>query len=398
MNTSHKISTVAAVIACVACVETMGASTVIRDFFDDTISLVPNQFDVAVFEKVTYTDNVKNGPHNNMVESVHFKTGVSIDAYRNQGDISYGIKGAVAYDYYTRRSGDMNQWDWDLTPFIKGSQILDIHNLKISASIKNSIEPMSNADTRYARHHVIGAKASYDYSRHEHWGIMLNASYKYDYYPQDEFDDYNKQTFRASAAPYYRFNDDIRTGIRAQYEKTVYETDKRQNDSQKQTYNLFVDYRMNSYVSAYAEAGLEKKAYKGAGKDTVEDREWNWDMLAALRIKPTLRTKIELKSQLDVEDTTAGNRGAAFVWDNSASFTWKPETRYQFTTKIGAELQDEKNNNADCTEYYFIVRGNYAVNDHLNIFAEYKYDNIDFKYRVRDRYENEVSLGVAYQF
>ena len=398
MNTSHKIGAVAAVIACAACVETMGASTVIRDFFDDTISLVPNQFDVAVFEKVTYTDNVKNGPHDNMVESVHFKTGVSIDAYRNQGDLSYGIKGAVAYDYYTRRSGDMNQWDWDITPFIKGSQVLDIHNLKVSLTLKNTIEPMSNADTRYARHHIFGGKVSYDYSRHEHWGVMLNGSYKYDYYPQDEFNDYSKQRFTASIAPYYRVNEDLKTGIRAQYEKNIYESDKRQNDSQKQTYNLFADYRMNSFLEIYAEAGLEKKAYKGAAKGTKEDRDWNWDMLASIRYYPTLRTKIELKSELDVEDTTAGNRGACFVWDNSLAFTWKPEKKYQFTTKIGAETQDEKNNAADCTEYYISVRGDFAVTDHLNVFAQYKYDNIDFKYDIRDRYENEVSLGVAYKF
>ena len=398
MNNAHKIGTVAAVIACAACVETMGASTVIRDFFDETISLVPNQLDVAVFEKVIYTDNVKNGPHNDMIEAVHFKTGVAIDAYRNQGDLSYGIKGSVAYDYYTRRSGDMNQWDWDITPFIKGSSILDIHNLKISASVKNSIEAMSNADTRYARHHIIGAGASYDYSRYDRWGVMLNGAYKYDYYPQDEFNDYSKQRYTASIAPYYRARADFKTGIRAQYEKIVYESDKRQNDSQKQTYNVFVDYRINSFIEAYAEAGIEKKAYKGEAKGTNEDREWNWDALASIRYYPTLRTKIELKTELDVEDSTAGTRGAAFAWDNSLAFSWKPETRYLFTTKIGAETQDEKNNRADSTEYYISVRGNFAVNEHLNLFAQYKYDNVDFKYISRDYYENEVTLGVSYKF
>ena len=398
MNTTHKIGALAAAIACAACVETMGASTVIRDFFDETISLVPNQLDVAVFEKVTYTDNVKNGPHNNMIESVHFKTGIAVDAYRNQGDLSYGVKGSFAYDYYTRRSGDMNQWDWDIIPFIKGTSIADIHNLKIAASVKNSIESLSNADTRYARHHIIGASASYDYSRHEHWGVMVNGAYKYDYYPQDEFEDYSKQRFTASIAPYYRMNSNLKTGIRAQYEKIIYESSKVQNDSQKQTYNLFVDYRINSRVEAYAEAGLEKKAYKGAAKGSNEDRDWNWDALASIRYYPTLRTKIELKTEVDVEDTTSGGRGAAFAWDNSIAFSWKPETRYQFTTKLGAETQDEKNNRSDSTEYYISVRGNFAVNEKLNLFAQYKYDNVDFKYVSRDYYENEVSLGVSYTF
>ena len=398
MNTSHKIGTMAAVIACAACVETMGASTVIRDFFDDTISLVPNQLDVAVFEKVVYTDNVKNGPHNNMVESVHFKTGIAVDAHRNQGDLSYGIKGSVSYDYYTRKSADMNQWDWDITPYIKGSSILDIHNLKVGLTLHNSIEPMSNNDTRYARHHIFGAHASYDYSRDPRYGIMLNGSYKYDYYPQDEFEDYSKQRFTASAAPYYRFSSDLRTGIRAQYEKLVYESDKKQNDSYKQTYNVFADYRINSFVETYAEAGIEKKAYKGRGRDTKEDREWNWNGLASIRYYPTLRTKIELKTELDVEDSTAGGRGAAFVWDNSIAFSWKPEKKYQFTTKFGAETQDEKNNRADTTEYYITVSGNYAVTPALNLFAQYKYDNVDFKYLSRDYYENEVTLGVSYKF
>ncbi len=86
-NTTHKIGAMAAVIACAACVETMGASPILRDFFDDTISLVPNQLDVSIFERVTYTDNVKSA-HYDRIDSVHFDTGVAIDAYRNNGDLS----------------------------------------------------------------------------------------------------------------------------------------------------------------------------------------------------------------------------------------------------------------------------------------------------------------------
>ena len=404
MNRTHKIGTMAVAIACAACVETMGASTVLREFFDDTISLVPNQLDVTLFERVTYTDNVKNS-HYDRIDSIHFDTGVAVDAYRNVGDFSYGLTGELSYDYYTKRGGDMNQWSWNLAPFVKGSSVADIHNLKIGFNMTGKIEPLSNSNVRYARHYTTKLFATYDYARHEHWGILLNGSYKYDYYPQDEFEDFNKQVFTGSIAPYYRFDADLKTGVRAQWEKTIYDTNKVQSDNLKQTYNVFADYRMNSFFETYAEAGIEKKSYSGRRRGTNEDRDWNWNFLGALRYYPTLRTKIELKSELDVEDSTAGGvrGGAAFVWDNSLALTWKPESKYDFTTKIGAETQDEKNNNSDTTEYYFTVRGNYRFNEHLNFYAQYKYDTVQFKYNHRDHmhanyYENEITLGVTYRF
>ncbi len=412
MNTTHKIGAMAAVIACAACVETMGASPILRDFFDDTISLVPNQFDVSIFERVTYTDNVKSA-HYDRIDSVHFDTGVAIDAYRNKGDISYGITGEVSYDYYTRKGSDMNQWNWNLSPFIRGSSVADIHNLKIGVNFSGKIEPLSNSDIRFARHYTGGLTASYDYARHEHWGFMVNGEYKYDYYPQDEFEGYNKHTITGSVAPYYRFSADLKTGLRAQWQKSIYEHHRYQSDSVKQTYNLFVDYRMNSFFEAYAEAGIEKKSYSGKGKGLNEDRDWNWDLLGAIRYYPTLRTRFELKTQLDVEDSMSGPRyvyidinhqeerqsGAAFAWDNSLSFSWKPETRYDFSTKIGTKTQDEKNNVNDTTEYYISVRGNYNINEHLNVYAQYKYDNVQFKYaKHANYYENEITLGVSYKF
>ena len=419
MNSTRKIGTVAAALACAACVDAMAASTVIRDFLDDTISLVPNQFDVSLFERVTYTDNVKNSPKDR-IDSVHFDTGLGIEAYRNKGDLSYGVSGEVSYDYYTRRSSDMNGWDWNITPFIKASGLSDIHNLKLSLNMYGKIEPLSNSDLRYSRHYTTEALATYDYARHEHWGFMLNGGYKYDYYPQDEFEDYSKHTFTGSFVPYYRFNDDVKTGMRLQIEKTAYDSNRVRSDSYKQTYNLFVDYRMNSFLEAYAEGGIEKRSYSGKARGSNGDRDWNWDFLAALRYSPTIRLKFELKSQFDIEDSTSGKSyggGAAYVWDNSIAATWKPEAKYDFTAKAGIESQNEVNSDDDTTEYYVLFRASYRFNEHLNVYAQYKYDKVDFKYGYRkpgewpanvlssrgftsdpDYYENEVTVGVSYRF
>ena len=71
--------------------------------------------------------------------------------------------------------------------------------------------------------------------------------------------------------------------MRLQISKTAYDSNRVRSDSYKQTYNLFVDYRMNSFLEAYAEGGIEKRSYSGKARGSNGDRDWNWDFLAALR-------------------------------------------------------------------------------------------------------------------
>jgi len=397
MKKSKKILAFAGIAAVAASVTASAASVALGEYFQSVVGLVPNKLEISAYEQVRYNDNINNASSDE-TDSVVFKTGINLDIYRMRGDMRYGVNGDFGYEYYTHEQHDHNQFTWNISPFIMGN-IADIQNLKISFNSKAKIEPVSRFDTRRARSYDNGVSLVYDYTRHERYGFALTGDYDYLYYPQKEFRGYTKQSYGVSLAPYYKLSDKIRLGVRSSYVRTDYAHDELHDDSDELTINGFVDYHMNQFVSAYAEAGTSQRFYEGDSKNSNGDREWMPDFLVGLKYQPTKHWTYNLSTSLAPKDTNSVARGDSMNWATIFTVAWKPVTKFALTNEVGISVEDEKNSEFDTREVFYSARADYAFSNKLSVYTQYKYNNIQFPYESsRDYAINEVIAGVRYKF
>lgn len=381
--------------------EAVAASSTLGDYFEAASGLIPNKISLSCFEEVNYNDNIHDAIKGQERDSMIFKTGVTVDLYRVKGGINYGLIGDFSYDYYTKDSGDFNQFEWNISPHILGSfELLGLDKLMLSFETRSKIETVSTADTRYARHHTNGIHAVYDYGGPRRLGFMLTGDYVYEYYPQDDFKSYSNQEYGFSFVPYYKVTEKIRTGIRLGYSETVYDYDYTNDDSDTITLNAFVDYRMTSFFSVYVEAGCEKQSYDGASKDSNNDRDYVPDYAITLRYLPISNLAIDIKSSVSPDDSLAGKgNGQSIDFDNSLTVRWFATSKISLQQTVGLDVQDEKNNNNDTHEFYYDARADYKCTEKLSFYAGYRYNNVQFDYEDdSDYYVNECYLGVRWSF
>lgn len=397
MGILNKSGYIAAAAACMLSMDAKAITSTLSDYLHDAISVVPNKLELSVYESVMYNDNIKNSAVNEH-DSFIFKTGILADVFRTHGDLEYGVIGDVAYEYYTRFSGDMNQFDWSVLPYFKGC-LDDVQNLKISISSVSNVTALEGPGAKFARHYDTGASAVYEFKASNKTGVILSGDYLYKYYTQKEFEDRTYQKMEFSVSPYYNVNSKLRTGIRAGYSQRFYDSNRINNDSYKWTINGFADYRMNPFLRLYTEAGVERKAYEGRAKDTKGDRDWNGDFQVRLTYTPHIRWTIQLNSYMRSDDSYASSRGLAYVWNNNVRVKYTATKKLDFVAFGGYEMQDEKNNAQDTGEWYASIRTNYKFSDRFAAYAAYKYNNVQYKYDGDGDYDvNEFTLGLSYKF
>lgn len=377
-----------------------GSST-LSDYFEMTSGLIPNKLSLSIYEEIVYNDNIHDATKGNERDSLIFKTGIGANINRTVSGLTYGLKGNLSYDYYTKDSGDMNAFDWDISPVLLGNfGLLNMQNLMVIFTSSSSLEPLDTGDTRFARHYENGLHAVYDYSKHEKWGFILTGDYVYDLYTQDEFESYTNHEYGFSLVPYYKLTEKVKTGVRLGYSETKYKNDDTNDDSYTVTINGFVDYRMSQLFSVNLEAGVQKRCYEGESEGSNKDRDFMPDYSITLRYLPFSNLAFDLKSSLSTGDSLTTERGGlALENDTSLTMRWDATSKISITQTVGLNIQDEKNNDADTKEFYYDLLADYAFSKAMSVYAGYKYNNIQFDYRTGDDYYvNECRLGFRWSF
>ncbi len=396
MNFFKKI-TLAAIAVAGLSTTAWANSLTLGDYLDAAALLIPNTKTITGFAEVGYNSNIKLAPKGREIDSLTLRGGIRLDVARNYGNGIYGIKGSVSYKYFDHKNQDLGGWDVNVTPYILGN-IAGIQNLMFRASLVNNRQSLDQTRPRYTRTRTANAGLSYDLAFHERYGIALTGDYTYKYYPQREFKDYNKHVFEFAAAPYYRFSEKLKAGIKVSYDETHYEHNTIHDDSHTLTLNAYGDYRPSSLFSVYGEVGAERRSYEGAARGTGNDDLWKYNSLLRLRwtANKYLTTDYTVKY---AQDDTYAARGAQNKFDTNLSVTYAPTAKWSIGQIVGCEVQDEKANNYDTLELYYNAIVSYKFNKNLTAYATYDYHNIQYKYTDSlDYYVNEVIFGISYTY
>ncbi len=372
------------------------------DFFETSAQVFPNKMKIGAFQEFRYDDNVNHAKKGDELDSFISKTGVHADIFKEMGNYNYGVRGQVSYNYYSHRSSDYNYVDWTITPHIAGNFGLrgGRDNLRISLDSRNRRERYDAANTEHVRHMSNALGLDYDMGVNDRFGVIFSADYKWDYYSQDEYKDRSKQNFGFGIAPYYIVSEKTKVGGKAHYSTTKYRNKNYANDSDTWDLGAFVKYEFSSALFTSAEVGMRRKSYEGAAKDYNKDESWMTYASAAVDYKATSNLAFRFRTRLGSEDTSSG-RGLRDKWSNVLSAQWKANEKLSFIQSLGYIVSDEKNYDSDTEEYVFDFRANYDLNEHIGLYAGYKYDLVEYKYNgfgCDDYDSNEVYIGLRWTY
>ena len=378
------------------------SQNMLQNYLDVTTSIIPNAFSLSLYEEVKYNDNIHNSTRGDEEDSMIFKTGAHAQAYRTKGNVTYGVQGDVHYNWYTRDSDDLSNFNWNISPYIQGSFGKDwLQGLMISLKSRSVYEPYSKTDTRYVRHYENGIGLAYDYSRHERWGVLSAAEYTNQYYPQGKHN-YSSTTnnkYNFSIAPYYKFTPKIRSGLQLAYEIVDYRDDKKYDDSTNIKIQGFVDYRPNMFLSMTAYAGLERDAYDGKSRGSVNDRDFEPVLAYVLRYIVTQNLTLSYNLRYEPDYGSDTGRGQRQSWNNTVSASWNATSKINITQTVGFDMNDEKNCAEDTNEFKYSFRANYYFTESMTVYAGYEYDIVHFRYYDdSDYHSNEFLLGVRWTY
>ena len=376
------------------------AQNMLQNYLDTAYSIMPNQWSLSLYEEAKYNDNIHNSIRGNEQDSLIFKTGAHGQLYRTKGNLTYGLQGDVSYDWYTKDSDDLSNFNWSLAPYIEGSFGKDfLQGLMISLKSRSVYEPYSRTDTRYVRHYENGIGLAYDYSRHERWGVVTTAEYTNYYYPQSKYN-YSSTTnnkYNFAISPYYKVSEKIRTGAQFAYEIVDYRNDKKYDDSTNIKIMGFVDYRPSAFLNMTGYAGLERDAFDGESRGSVNDRDFEPVFAYVLRYIPNLDWTLSYNLRYEPEYGSETGRGQRQAWNNSLSLSWNATSKINFTQTFGLDINDEKNCREDTKEFKYSLRASYYATDSLTVYAGYEYDIVHFKYLDNACYHsNEFILGLRW--
>lgn len=376
------------------------SQSMMQKYFDSAASIVPNTMNLSVYEEVKYNDNIHDSRHGTEDDSLIFKTGAAATIYRTKGNVTYGLDADASYNYYTRDSDDLSEFDWNLSPYLQGNFGESfLQGLMITLKSRSVYEPFSKTDTRYVRHYENGIGLAYDYSRHERWGVLTSFEYCNYYYPQSKrnINSTTHNDFDFSLAPYYKVSDKMKTGLHLTHERTYYRDAKKYDDFHKEEITGFVDYRMNMFCSVTAEVGASRVCYEGVSRDSKNDREWEPTSSLTFRYVPTLDWAFAYIVRYKPENGSERGRGQRQSWDNSLRASWQATAKINITNEVTFSMDDEKNCNDDTNELSYNLRVNYAMSDNITVYAGYAYDDVHFKYDGdSDYHTNEVLVGLRW--
>ncbi len=374
------------------------ASADLVDYLEDAAIILPNKTDLAVFQEFRYDDNISNARKGKERGSFISKTGASVDVYRERDDFRWGVKGNASFDYYDHRAHDYNEFEWNITPYIKGSfRVFGDDTLSISLNSRNKRERYDTADTTYVRHMTNTASATYDMVVNSKWGIVFDANYKQDYYSQREFRNRSKQAYSFGVAPYVKVSDKTKVGVHGEYSETHYRNKDYANDSKTAAIGAFVNYRLTSKISMVAEVGGKKKDYEGlANRRGFNNKDEDFMPYYRMGVNYYMSNQfaVRLASKYGTEDTGAG-RGLRDRWANTLALKWTPRDDFKVIQTLSYMLNDEKNYNCDSEEYKYTIEATYNINKHLSVYAGYEYDLVEYRYDGgKDFDDNLVYLGL----
>lgn len=396
-----KILSFLAAVSVLACLTATAASNDVAAYLDSALSVLPNQLSLSIFEEIGHTNNAyKSSDSRN--GSFYFKTGIAPAISRTKGNLTYGLKGRFTYDYYTRFGGDLNQFNWSLTPTISfkddGEGLIRDLTLGLNSTVK--VDALNNADNRYARSYITTVNAGVDLAFTEKLGVLLNGKYVYDYYTQEEFEDFSKQTYSANVTPYFQATAKTRLGIRLGYEETKYNHHGAYDDFNRYVVNGLVDFHGEKF-SATAEAGLEHLNYDGVtGYIADADGHWKLNGSLILKFKPVTNFETALALSSGHENSSVGyGRNGSVSNKIAMSAQWMATSHILLQGRVGVSDNNEKKSADDNREFFTELQANYMFNSGLSLYVGYKYRNIQFRYDSDMDYSvTEYFVGCRYTF
>lgn len=380
------------------CISQVQAQSFLSEYFDAAASAIPNKFSISAFEEMRYNDNVHDSA-TNKVSSFINEAGITLDWYKNLEELKYGIIGDFSYEYYDKDSHDLNEFNWNISPFVLGNiDLLGNDRLMLSLYSRSAKEKYDSSDTRHTTHidNMIGL--TYDILKYARWGVAFSAHYFNKYYTDSEFRSSSYQDYGFGIAPYYKVSEKVKIGVNNSYSERVYKNNKRHDDSKTYEFVPFIDYRLSSQFSIHLGIGASKTEYQGRSRHTNGDGEWQPAANLTFRYFPVSNFSLSYISRLEWEDS-GGGRGGRTSFYNSVRAMWKITEKITFTPGVSMEQQDEKNSVYDTTEYTAFANLNYKFSNHVTAYLGYEYEKTKYKYVSRRDYDvNECWIGVKLSY
>jgi hypothetical protein len=379
---------------------TFAASTDVGEYLDSALSILPNELHLSVFEEIGHTNNAykTSGDRNG---SYYFKTGIAPAILRENGNLTYGLKGRFSYDYYTRFSGDLNQFNWNLTPTISykddGEGLLRDVTLGVKSVAR--VDSLNNKDRKYARSYTTTVNAGADLAFTEKLGVLVNGKYVYDYYSQREFNDFSKKVYEANLTPYFQVTEKTRAGIRFGYEKTKYVHGDVYDDFNRYVVNGLVDFH-NDQFGATVEAGLEHMNFEGiTGHIADSDGKWKFNGSLKLKYQPVSNFETSLTLSTSHDNSSVNQRTDSIRNKAILGAKWQATSHIVLLARGGIMDNDEKFDEDDSREFYAVLEADYVFNSGLSVYLGYKYRNVQFRYESDLDYSaTEYFMGCRYTF
>ena len=389
-------------VSTLASLTLMAASTQVGEYLDSALSILPNQLSLSVFEEIGHTNNAYK-TSGDRSGSYYFKTGIAPAILRENGNLTYGVKGRFTYDYYTRFGGDLNQFNWNLTPTISfkddGEGLLRDVTLGINSVAR--VDALNNKDRKYARSYTTTANAGVDLALTEKLGVLVNGKYVYDYYSQREFNGFTKKVYSADLTPYFQVTEKTRAGVRFGYEKTKYAHGDVYDDYNRYVVNGLVDFHTDKF-GATVEAGVEHMNFEGeTGHRADSDGNWKFNGGLMLKYLPVSNFETSLKLNTSHENSSVNDRTDSIRTKATLGAKWTATSHIVLMARTGLLDNDEKESNDkdDSREFFAVLEADYVFNSGLSVYLGYKYRNIQFRYNSDLDYSvTEYFMGCRYTF
>lgn len=374
------------------------AQSLLNEYFETAEAAIPNRFSLSVFEEVRYKDNI-NSSASRKTGSFINEAGITLDWYRNLESSKYGIIGDISYEYYDKNSHDLNDFTWNISPFVLGNiDVFGNDSLMITLSSRSITEKYDSSDTTHTTHIDNSIGLTYDIFKFARWGIALSSRYNNKYYTDSQFKNNSYQAYQFGVAPYYKVSEKVKIGINNSYKERHYRNSRVHNDSKSYEVKAFVDYRQSSKFSIHLGAGASKTEYEGQSHKTNGDREWQPTVSATFRYTPATNFVFSYISSLEWEDTGSA-RGGRMAFYNSLRTTWQITQRISFSPGVSIEQQDERNSLTDTTEYSVFAHLDYDFSKRMSFYLGYEYEHTKYKYLSNRDYEaNECWLGMRFSY
>lgn len=380
--------------------QTRAASNALGNFMEASAAIFPNELAVSVSQEVSYDDNVYRATKGDERGRWIFSTGLTAKWFRTSTYLTYGLEGEITYDHYHKKAHELSEFVYSLSPILMGNLGVGTGDLYLNFYSTCDFDRLSNVDQRYARSYTNGVQAVWNLIDHERWGLAITGDWAYEYYPDKEFKNNTNHAYGVSIAPFYQLTGKTRLGLRLGYDETKYKNNERHDDSDSVFLNAFVDYRMTEKFSIYAEAGVEKKSYKGETKGTKGDDDFSPNGRLTLRYAPVSNVALSLNLEHSLADSYAEDeRGMMKETSSNLTAAWTVNPKFLIMQSLKYTLQDEKESALDTVQYAYELRAEYTLRERLTLYGEYSYDIVHYSYDHDLDYDiNNFMLGVSWSF